>query len=1516
MLLPAIFSVGLYAQDSGDCTADFDCEDSIDVSLDDDGNALISRDDLVMDGAVFCPDDDIMLSRSAFSCSDIGEGVVTLTVTGADQTQTCEVTVTVDGDDVPAANLACLRTINLTLDDGCTGLLTPEMVLFGEANCLDFGDLEVVVQDNIPTNGPIVDGCGSFTYMIRGTAGQAFNTCWGTVNAEDKTPPAVVTTPADVDLLCVDFEDDSNNLSALPASVSRCYRVNSNDGSMILGTMAPALRARLLARTGAPVVPTFTDGCTREIEVCVNDAVQFGGDPSCDDVVITRTFTATEISTCPSDASETNPSVVASYDITFVRPTLADLNDDNIDPNVNYPRCGVLNPTIADYPAPRPGDFPFLELAGREFPLMNGDATCNIGVTFSDGAPIETCLYTYKFVRTYTVIDWCDPSDVRTFSQVVKVGDEVAPVFTGPNVPTNAAGDLVFGTNAGNQCAAFLRLDNISVVDDCSGTNVTVSAAIYPGGDLDGSPIGSFAVVPGGTPELTTAIPAGRHILRYTYADVCGNTDIQDYFFIVKDQTPPVAICEDGLNISIAGGTNDGFAVLTADNLDAGSYDDCSGITRSIARVNNNDLAIGTYGPQIRLSCADLGIVRVGLRVEDAIGNVNLCWLEVLVEDKLAPTCVAPGTVTINCDEYNETLPSDIMDATPGTLNTLFGTAAGVDNCGTTITQSIIGDVNSCGVGFFRRTFVSTDDAGFFNTNDCFQDIFVVGVHDYQLTFPTDESGICALIPDFDGIDVDELGCDLITTTRDIDTLRTQLAGLECFKLRIEYDVINWCEYNSLGEPYIIPRDADGALDRTQNERDLEEDVLYVNVIPRTTTGANADDDDFGFISLVNDRSFNPGAIQRDQSLGDNGTGDVSDDDTYGSNVYDSRGFFRYTQFVKIYDDVAPEITFDAYDECFVGNSTTCTTTVELEFTATDECSDASVVVELNPNYNATVGFVPGSVPGVSVSVGDDGEGNFTFTATNVPAGRHAIRVSATDGCGNTDVQIIEFCVIADRTPTPICIQTLTVVLADDGNGGGIAAIWASDFIASPIQDCEGGPVTKYSLYRADDAANANPRFNPPSTDGIDDIDCDDFANGTVRVRVYAFDDLGSTPNFCEVVVEVQDNANLCSDSGDLSGLIATDESEVLEGVAITLTGTAGMDRVAMTDVNGNFSFTNLPLEGDYTIQPAYDAEFNAREVKSSDLSYIIGEILGTSRFDSPYDYIAADVDGSMELNIFDVIRISEMILGIETEFAGGNWVFVRADATIDVSDPYGAAFPEVYNVNDLEGDLRGIRFIGVQKGNPFTEAGRSASAITVADAQLVAGQTHEMVLDGSELFGFQGTIELAAGLELVAADFTGEGAVNLNRAGEGMIAVAVRQDAVVTLEVRATTAGNLSELVSFTDAITYREGVTLNGASHTLALNFTGGTATGLVNALSQNAPNPVAETTDIAFTLADAGKVTLSIQDVQGRTVLVRELDGIAGRNVTTVNVNDLATASGVLSYTLTAGKFSATRQMIVIR
>ena len=71
-------------------------------------------------------------------------------------------------------NLAAIDRINVELNDDCEALVIPEMVsLTGEFDddddgiTIGFDAFEVIVQDENPDNGGIIDGCGEYTYMVR-----------------------------------------------------------------------------------------------------------------------------------------------------------------------------------------------------------------------------------------------------------------------------------------------------------------------------------------------------------------------------------------------------------------------------------------------------------------------------------------------------------------------------------------------------------------------------------------------------------------------------------------------------------------------------------------------------------------------------------------------------------------------------------------------------------------------------------------------------------------------------------------------------------------------------------------------------------------------------------------------------------------------------------------------------------------------------------------------------------------------------------------------------------------------------------------------------------------------------------------------------------------------------------------------------------------------------------------------------------------------------------------------------
>ena len=1430
-------------------------------------------------------------------------------------------------------NVATIASINITLNDDCQAVVIPEQVLAGDFDADGDGvsaplsAFTVIVEDGNEANLDTIDGCGSFLFRVEADTMlvTGFTVGWGTVVAEDKTAPFFTSTPVAPDgpLYCEAI--DNVYLGVLLNTISRCYTVNTFSNTIVPGTLAPALRDRLLAGGG---LPGATDNCSELVEVCVNDIVtRDADDPQCNDILLTRTFTATDGS-CLSAAGEANAAAVTSYEIIFTRPSLDDLNTDNI-PEVVTIECNELDAlglAFGDVPAPRAQDLPFFDGPnGTTIPLrIGGDNDfCGIGVTFSDSPQITTCDLAYKVVRTYTVIDWCNTSDVRTLSQVVKIGDFTAPVFT---APTEA---LSFQTNGGINCGAFIRLDlsGFSLFDAC-GSDVSLSASIYVNGDLDSAPMGSYPVdLENATAEISELLPVGDHVVRYRYVDECGNFGETDVDVSVVDGTPPVAICEDGLNVSVTSSVSPdpnaaaGIAILSPEMIDDGSYDDCSDVTLAIGRVRL--LADGTYellpgavyGPEVVLTCDDAGEVLIGLRVTDASGLSNFCWMTVLVEDKTPPSCFAPGNLKISCVELDAAgLPNDITEASDALLDATFGVATGLDNCDVTLTQTVSGSVNSCGIGSFTRRFTATDAAGFTNNQLCVQNIQVDGLHDYVIRLPGDDQAFCMQMPNVGELEIEENGCDLITNQVSRDTFTS--SADECYLVRIEHLIINWCEYNTLGEPYQVPRDYDG-------DNNLREDVfLYVH--PNATNTLN---DDVAF--LDGDRFFGNNNFADPLDSGPQG----DSNNPYGTD--DSRGAFRYYQYVKVRDEVAPQIVADNEETCFAATSVNCTGSVSLEFELTDNCTrqdQLGVRVELDVNYVATVPFSRTRFL-LDGEISSDAEGNYFVSLENVPVGNHAIRVRGADNCGNVDVAVIEFCVEDGLAPSPICILQTTVTLMPNGDGTGSAAYWATDGIASDVDDCS-GEVT-YSIYKESEASA--PGFAPaPGRDGII-FDCED--DQTVQVRIYAFDPAGLSEH-CNILILVQGAQNACAfdNFGNISGTVATIDGEPVSDVEVSLVGPNGPQTTATT-AGGVYNFQQLRGREDYTLDPRHEVYLtHSHGVSTFDLVLITRYILGLELLGSPYQYLAADANGDEDVSVQDIIAIRRLILGLDDAYQNNSaWRFVDVNFVFPVNtNPWATSFPEVVNINNLEGSVRDADFIAIMIGdvsgndpngftsdNDGTTPRNGRASLEATELEMIAGETYEVVLSASEaaeLSGLQGTMSLTNDVEVLGVNpgQLSAGHLNTDLMERGMIAFSYDQvlrptEPMVTLRLKALNDARLSEVLSVSDDLVRAEGYTPANAMVNLSVDFIGGASATEAAKLFQNTPNPVSGQTMIRFDLPTDSKVQLTVRDLTGRLLLERSVAGFAGENRLNLDRKDLG-AAGMVTYTLSADDFTATKKMMV--
>jgi hypothetical protein len=73
--------------------------------------------------------------------------------------------------------------------------------------------------------------------------------------------------------------------------------------------------------------------------------------------------------------------------------------------------CDEDFPTLANgHPTPEVAGYPFVFTASGIFDL--NDDYCNVGASYEDGADIVVCDGAFKFIRTWTIVDWCDPNQL------------------------------------------------------------------------------------------------------------------------------------------------------------------------------------------------------------------------------------------------------------------------------------------------------------------------------------------------------------------------------------------------------------------------------------------------------------------------------------------------------------------------------------------------------------------------------------------------------------------------------------------------------------------------------------------------------------------------------------------------------------------------------------------------------------------------------------------------------------------------------------------------------------------------------------------------------------------------------------------------------------------------------------------------------------------------------------------------------------------------------------------------
>jgi len=667
----------------------------------------------------------------------------------------CATTVTQDFNlSGPQGFLACDSSVNVTLDQMCMATITPQVLLSNDLLNEDLFEVGIFVNgvnigDQLGTEH--VGQTLEVRVFDRCSTSGLF--CWGNVNVEDKSPPVLTCDP--IVIWCNEDASPTNPNVGYPGVEEFC---DSN----------PTL--------------DFIDAPTDF--TCLQSGMY--------SAKIDRTWTV-------CDASNNCSTCV--QEIFFRRVTPADVTFPPNYDGIDNPAFNCSDPNLCTDPIASCTGIPLLD--GR--PITSGAGECELSV----GDPVDQIITidagTYKILRTWTVLNWCNSSDFMQHIQTIKVHDTTPPTITCPQ-------DFSTGTSS-ETCDGDVLLPVATVTDNCSPLNLVSIKTILGTQEIDGN---------GGVVNL----PLGMHTVTYEATDDSHNTSSCEMVVTVVDDIVPVAVCNQSTTIGL---TNIAPTIVLANTFDDGSHDNCSDqLVMEVRRMNALHCPgfDGTdFGPSIPVYCCDVGqTIMVEFRVTDEAGNSNTCMVEALVQDKQKPLLTCPENRTIDCDDDLSIIDGITDDASAGSpaffveLNggvglddtTFVGYYANVfDNCGANVYIKDEGILNNCNISVdingnaasYKRIYVAVDPSG--NVRSCTQLIDIVNQNPFSasdVTFPDDITVNGCLgestDPDNTGRPLyADVGCTIIA-----DTLKDHVLSIEdgvCATILRTWKVIDLCTFDS-----------------------------------------------------------------------------------------------------------------------------------------------------------------------------------------------------------------------------------------------------------------------------------------------------------------------------------------------------------------------------------------------------------------------------------------------------------------------------------------------------------------------------------------------------------------------------------------------------------------------------------------------------------------------------------------------------------------------------------------------
>lgn len=630
-------------------------------------------------------------------------------------------------------------------------------------------------------------------------------------------------------------------------------------------------------------------------------------------------------------------------------------------------------------------------------------------------------------------------------------------------------------------------------------------------------------------------------------------------------------------------------------------------------------------------------------------------------------------------------------------------------------------------------------------------------------------------------------------------------------------------------------------------------------------------------------------------------------------------GTWEHIQVIKVMNSDPPvisgveDLTECSYDpEC--GG-----VVLDFEAEASDLCSGPNSLTwkyYIDIDNNAIFDFVSQASTGGSISFSYD-----------MPIGHHRILYTVWDQCGNTAVKEQLVTVNSCKGPSAKCHALQTNLMGMDMNNDGIlegmVVLWASMFDAGSDHPCG----NEFSLAFSEDPLNITKVFT-----------CADF--GLDTLEIWVIDENGLT-DVCITTVDVQDNNNVCppssgGTSGVIAGNISVPQAGKLSGAMVYLDG-SNQGGIPTTS-EGYFLFPAIPFGGQYVVRPVKEGDAK-NGVSTIDLVKMQKHLLGIEPFNSPYQYIAADINNSSGITAIDLLQLRKLILGYYTEFPNNHsWRFID-DAYLfpDPHNPWTAPWPETYNIIPFSTNMNDVNFDAIKIGDINLSASLQATGSVIIPRSGQRGVVDYVIREEPETDVFKVDLYLQDARQYNALQFSFDwdqkGYTLMDwQPGDQLHADEVRMPAqdresasLSTFTMTAWPEGKMHLLTLWlkrnpqmvypfqlflkprpTAALAYRAET-----EEEVSVQLNGSPLKGMA---LLNKPNPFRDMTIITISSEREEEAVLRVYDLNGKIVHTRSLHLVKGENECVVHKSDLKIA-GMYTYEIESGFQYSTNRMIIV-